>query len=181
MITSAQSGHWSALRALPSSRAQGADNRGKAKSTSSPVCSRSCSVREALLLLYLQLFSSIGSFLSTHQYAEVFSTFQTRNRTIFPSNLLLHWSTISSFRFLLTVELQLKVGFTSFTSPTLYSLLSLSFTLRTFQKFLSWKHQELPNHQDVWSFLSLHSSWPVWLMILLKSWYPVRVWDTVCP
>ena len=85
-----------------------------------------------ILLLYLQLFSS-GPFLSFHQYAGVYSTSQTRNNHfLFRLVAPLKYSFI--FPFSLTVDLQLKVGFTSLTSPTLSSLLSLSFTVRTFQK-----------------------------------------------
>ena len=60
-----------------------------------------------------------------------------KKQNYFPLKLVAPLKYYFIFPFSLTVELQLKVGFTSLTSPTLHSFLSLSFTLRTFQKFLS--------------------------------------------
>lgn len=159
MITSAKSGHRSALGALNSAGAQGADSRGKANSTS-PVSSSSTS--EALLLLFLKLFSSTGPFSSAHLYGWVFSD---KKQNSFSLRLVPLFKYFFIFPFSLTAKLLIKMVFTSFTSLPFHSLWSpcLSSLWLSGNSYLE-SIKNLPSHQGVWPFLSVHSSWPVWNM-----------------
>lgn len=109
------------------SRAQGADNRGKAKSISSPISSRSC---------FCTFCSSPLAFFFPSTNMQGCIPLHKQETEPFPLRLVTPLKNYFIFPLLFDcIELQLKVGFTSLTFPILNCFLSLSFTIRTFQKF----------------------------------------------
>lgn len=121
MITSAQSGH----RLEPSLiKEQAMEGKQRACFLLS---SGSCSLSEALFLLYLQLFSFVHPFPTTHRYTWAFSTLQTKNETNFLPQICCSLEVLFHFPplFFFTAKFLLKEVFTSLTSPILYSLFSL--------------------------------------------------------
>lgn len=178
MITSAQSGRW----LEPSPIREQAEGRPRAHILNPPDFAPS--VRPSFPLPSDLLHSPLP--LQTPIRSAV-STLQTRNKTIFPSNLLLPWSIVSPF------PLAAKSGL-YFLNISHCWLSSHPFIPMTFQKLSSWKHYEPPDHQGVWLFLSLRSSWRVWicdtveiltisysleivLFLTFVPWFAHRIWQ----